>query len=158
MEQALELNEDIAFTPVYNIEPDSEILDKDFNGFRLLPFETFMEQYGRHMQNIKHHGIGFIEPNIAHLSPRYMLVRLHVIDPSGQAVVIKDIPAEGLYNSFANTLLYIRLHTTGDIQFGTFIISYRDSLPYRSVFYRDFVCLCESFQLGGKEIFFKKHV
>lgn len=156
MERVLELNEDLAFTPVYNIDPDPEILDKDFNGFRLLPFETFKERYGRHVQNIKRYGLDFIEPNIAHLSPDYMLVRLHVIDPSGQAVGIKDIPAEGLYNSFANTLLYIRLHTTGDIQFGTFIISYKDSRPYRHVFFRDFVCLCKSFDLGGKEILFKQ--
>jgi len=159
MEQTLELNGDIAFTPVYNIDPDPEILDKDFNGFRLLPFEVFRERYGNHVKNINNYGLGIIEPNIAHLSPSYILVRLNVVEPSGQVLEIKDVAPEGLYNSFANTLLYIRLHMAGDIQFGTFIISYKDYEeipPYRNVFYRDFVCLCESFLLGNNEVSFQK--
>lgn len=142
--------ETIAFTPIYNVIPSEDIIDKDFNGYKILKTQTFWDRYSTHIERFIQTGNWLIEPNVRHIQAEYFLVAdsMRNLDDANQT--IDTMSSELVKYGFLITMLYLRLHKTGNIQMGTFFISYKqyDKTPYRDVNHTDFLCLTPFVQYG----------
>lgn len=132
--------ETIAFAMLYNVSPADEIVDVDFNGYKILPYDIFLFRYKAHIENLMPIGFWTYETIIG-AKPKYVLVATHAHDKTG-ILELDNIPPQDMFNAFVNTLLYLRLFKRGDIQMGTFIISYKDinRAPWRNIIHTNFVC------------------
>ncbi|MGN0917084.1 MAG: hypothetical protein ACI4NZ_02655 [Candidatus Enterousia sp.] len=136
-----EKRETIAFAMLYNVLPADEIIDVDFNGYKILPFDLFLQRYNPHVAIMTSTGFWTYESIISDIRPRYVLVATYAHDKTG-VLEIDNIPPQNMFNAFVNTLLYLRLFKQGDIQMGTFIVSYKDMnrAPWRNITHTNFVC------------------
>lgn len=145
-----ENKETIAFALIYNVQPDQEILDVDFNGYRILPFDIFASRYNSHIVNLKVHNFWTYESIINSIKPQYVLVATTLYDKD-TSVDINTIPPESIFSTFLNTVLYLRLYKSGDIQMGTFFVSYKgnEKPAWRNISHTNFVCFMTNPQYPG---------
>ena len=144
----------IAFACLYNVKPDKEILDVDFNGYKVLPIDVFKERYVDHLYNLNVLQIPTIENLVIGLNPEYVLVATKLPNNKGDFDDIFDIDPNLVFGAFTNTILYFRLYTSSDLQMGTFFISYRGNTKpiYRNMPHTDFACLVPKLQYVDFEL------
>lgn len=143
--------ETIAFAHIYNVEPAQEIIDTDFNGYRILPFDVFRERYATHFNNIVNSQQLAYESLMNGISLKYVLVMTNAHDGHGNILDMNNLPPENLFGAFINTILYLRLCKSGDIQLGTFFVSYKnpenpEKSIYRNIVTTNFLCFLPQVQ------------
>lgn len=131
--------ETIAFAYLYNLKPDTSILDVEFNGYKLLPINVFNERYKDHIYNISAINFPAIESVVNGLTCEYVLVATKLPTREGHFDNIDDIEPNMVCGAFINTVLYFRLFTSCDLQMGTFFISSNKhpERVYRNLFNTD---------------------
>ncbi len=144
----------IAFACLYNVKPDKEILDVDFNGYKVLPIDVFKERYVDHLYNLNVLQMPTIENLVIGLNPEYVFVATKLPNDKGDFDDIFDIDPNLVFGAFTNTILYFRLYTSSDLQMGTFFISYRGNTKpiYRNMPHTDFACLVPKLQYVDFEL------
>ena len=152
----LRLTQDtIAFAYLYNVNPDKEVLDIDFNGYKVLPIDVFRERYADHLYNLNVYQMYAIENLVINnLNPEYVLVATKLPNDKGGFDDIFDIDPNLIFGAFVNTILYFRLYTSSDLQMGTFFISYLGNTKpaYRNIQHTDFGCLVQKLQYVGYDL------
>ncbi len=152
MEIIKQNQETIAFAYIYNIDPSEDILDVDFNGYRILPIETFKERYKTHIDNIsRKHKTEPIESNFLGLSCKYILFTTSLSKKDGKPIDLETENPFSIFWAFFNTIFYCRLYKAGNLQLGTFYISYKDpkKLVYRELINTDFSCFMSTTYYQG---------
>jgi len=146
--------ETIAFAYLYNVNPDKEILDVDFNGYKVLPVDMFRERYVDHLYNLTAYQMYAIENLVIGLTPEYVLIATKLPNGKGGFDDLYDIDPNLIFGAFVNTILYFRLHTSSDLQMGTFFISYVGNTKpaYRNIQHTDFGCLVPKLQYVGYDL------
>ncbi len=134
--------ETIAFAYIYNLEPSDDILDVDFNGYRILPIEIFKERYQTHIDNMARHNVAPFETNFPGVICKYVLLVSSLYDKDGKQVDLETENPYSIFWAFFNTVFYCRLYKSGNLQLGTFFISYKNlnKLVYRELINTDFSC------------------
>ena len=129
------MDKNLAFVSVYHFEPTEDILDVDFNGYRILPIDTFKERYKEIVEMLIADNNWFVEPQIPAIDCKYILVITGNNELDISQLIFTDI-----YFMFLNTLSYARLFKTGDIQFGTIFLVSTNKGIYRSPYHTEFNC------------------
>lgn len=153
MEIIKQNKEAIAFAYIYNIEPSEDILDVDFNGYRILPIEIFKERYKTHIDNLLRQRIMPFEENFPGLNCKYILCATSLSDKEGKLVNLETENPYSIFWAFFNTVFYCRLYKAGNLQLGTFFISYKNLTKpaYRELINTDFSCFAAT-------IYYREHV
>ena len=141
-------NETIAFAYLYNLDPAPDILDIEFNGYKLLSINVFNERYKDHLYNISAINFPAIESSMNGLLCSHVLVATKLPTREGHFENIDDIDPNMVFGAFVNTILYFRLFTSCDLQMGTFFISSKKhpERVYRNIFNTDLMSLFPKIQ------------
>lgn len=146
--------ETIAFAYLYNVNPDKEVLDIDFNGYKILSIDLFKARYADHVYNMNALQVSSIESKIIGLVPEYVIVATKLPNGKGGFDAVFDIDPNLVFWAFVNTILYFRLYTSSDLQIGTFFISYTGNTKpiYVNIPHTDFGCFVPKLQYVGFDL------
>lgn len=129
------MNKALAFASIYHFEPSEDILDVDFNGYRILPIGIFKERYKEIVEVLIANNNWLVEPSIPAMECKYILVITGNKDVDISQLMFKEV-----CYMFVNTLSYARLFKLGDIQLGTIFAILPNQVPHRIPYHTDFNC------------------
>lgn len=129
------LNDIAAFVPIYNFEASDDILDTDFNGYRILSYKNFLEKYQDAVNALKNTKNWLIEPEIPAISLKYILVIAN-----NDALKHPDTMCNQIHSMLTRTLAYLRLFKAGDIQLGTIFVIHPNNNIVRFPYHTEFNC------------------
>ena len=142
------MGQKIAFASVYNFEPTEDILDKSFNGYRILPFHVFESKYNGLVQYLQESNNWLIEPTVPSIPLKYIL-----IFEGDENTDVHKLSFRQVLNMFSNTVMYARLFKTGDIQLGTIFIAEVGRQPIRHPYHTRFECFMSSVPYEGYRMY-----
>ena len=142
------MGQKIAFASVYNFEPTEDILDKSFNGYRILPFHVFESKYNGLVQYLQESNNWLIEPTVPSIPLKYILVF-----EGDEQTDVHDLSFRQVLNMFSNTVMYARLFKPGDIQLGTIFIAEVGRQPIRHPYHTRFECFMSSVPYEGYRMY-----
>ncbi|MBQ7055466.1 MAG: hypothetical protein IJN91_00865 [Alphaproteobacteria bacterium] len=138
------MGQKIAFASVYNFEPTEDILDKSFNGYRILPFHLFKDKYKGLVQYLQESNNWLIEPTVPSIPLKYILIL-----EGDENTDVHKLSFRQVLNMFSNTIMYARLFKHGDIQLGTIFIAEVGRQPIRHPYHTRFECFMSSVPYEG---------
>ena len=138
------MGQKIAFASVYNFEPTEDILDKSFNGYRILPFHVFEAKYNGLVKYLQKSNNWLIEPTVPSIPLKYILVF-----EGDENTDVHNLSFRQVLNMFSNTIMYARLFKHGDIQLGTIFIAEVGQQPIRHPYHTRFECFMSSVPYEG---------
>jgi hypothetical protein len=116
----------ILFAPLYNIEPDADLLGADFNGYQIIRKQDFLARYADNVAVFNANGIKFLEAE-SNTNPDYFVINTTVDDWIDKP----EFNTSSFVLMMELTLLYLRLHKVGEVQLGSIFISVKDGRYFR---------------------------